>query len=269
MNETESKTIYHLTVPISRVEPRMGQPRSFFDEEALQELADSIALHGLLQPITVRPLDRGYYQIIAGERRWRASRMAGLREVPVNVIDADDRETAILSMIENLQREDLNVIEEALGCRKLMDEFGLTQEDVSVVIGKPRSTVANRLRLLSLHPEVQELLIRKALTPGHAKTLLTIPSRKLQAEAAAQVVRGALTVAETERLIRRLLRPKPARTEDASAAKLDRQLKRLEKRLDCRVRVRSGKKAGRIILEYDSADDRERLLSALLRLGRG
>ena len=150
-----------LTLPISKVEPREAQPRKHFDEQALQDLADSIAQYGLIQPIVVRKLDSGYYQIIAGERRWRASRMAGLQEVPVRVLEADDRRTAELALVENLQREDLNPIEEAKGYRTLMEEYGLTQEETARSVGRSRPAVANALRLLGLSPAVMEMVERK------------------------------------------------------------------------------------------------------------
>ena len=162
------------TLPLSRVEPRQDQPRTEFDEEALRQLADSIREYGLIQPITVRPLDRGYYQIIAGERRWRASRMAGLTEVPVRIIEADDRTTAEMALVENLQREDLNPLEEARGYKKLMADYGLTQEEVAVRVQKSRSAVANSLRLLGLGGGVLEMVERGELSAGHALSLIHI-----------------------------------------------------------------------------------------------
>ena len=178
-------------LPISKVEPRSGQPRTRFDEPALQELADSIAQHGLLQPITVRKLDSGYYQIIAGERRWRAARLAGLKEVPVRIVEADDRKAQELALVENLQREDLNPMEEARGFKALMEDFGLTQEAVSQSVGKSRPAVANSLRLLTLQQPIADMLEKGELTTGHARALLSVEPAALQLQAAKQVVEKA------------------------------------------------------------------------------
>ena len=166
-----------LTLPISKVEPRLEQPREHFDEEALEALA---AQYGLIQPITVRKLDTGYYQIIAGERRWRASRLAGLTEVPVRVIEADDRRTAELALVENLQREDLNPIEEAKGFKLLIDEYGLTQDEAAKSVGRSRPAVTNSLRLLSLSKSVLQMVEKNELSAGHARALLTITDEKKQ-----------------------------------------------------------------------------------------
>ena len=168
-NESEGELIY---APIAKVEPRAEQPRSHFDDDALQELADSISQYGLIQPITVRRREGGFYQIIAGERRWRASRMAGLVEVPVRVIDADDRRVAELALVENLQREDLNPIEEALGYKSLIEEYGLTQEEASRSVGRSRPAIANAIRLLSLSRDVLPLVEDGTLSAGHARALL-------------------------------------------------------------------------------------------------
>ena len=181
LNEAEAELQF---LPISKVEPRMEQPRMQFDEEALQELADSISRYGLIQPITARKLDSGYYQIIAGERRWRASRMAGLTEVPVRVLEADDRRTAELALVENLQREDLNPIEEAKGYQTLMHDFGLTQEETAKSVGRSRPAVANSLRLLSLTPPVMELVEKGELSAGHARALIPIENGADQLNAA-------------------------------------------------------------------------------------
>ena len=162
------------TLPLSRIEPREDQPRDVFEEDSLQSLADSISRYGLLQPITVRYQDSGYYQIIAGERRWRAARLAGLTEVPVRIIEADDRTTAELALVENLQREDLNPIEEARGYQSLIDDFGLTQEEAAKSVGKSRPAVANALRLLSLSPDVLYLVETGELSAGHARALVPL-----------------------------------------------------------------------------------------------
>ena len=256
------------TLPISKVEPRRDQPRAVFDEQALQELADSIAQYGLIQPITVRRLDSGYYQIIAGERRWRAARLAGLSEVPVRVLEADDRRTAELALVENLQREDLNPIEEARGFRALMDEYGLTQEDAARSVGKSRPAVANAMRLLSLTPEVLELVEKGTLSAGHARALVPVLDPKLQLAAAKEVAEKGLSVRQTEQLAARLLR-KPKEEARKSGITVDYCAEvgdRLSKRLGRRVKLIDGKKAGRIVLEFYGADDREALISALEKL---
>ena len=259
-----------LTLPIGKVEPREAQPRKTFDEQALQDLADSIAQYGLIQPIVARRLEGGYYQIIAGERRWRASRMAGLTEVPVRVLEADDRRTAELALVENLQREDLNPIEEAKGYRTLMEEYGLTQEETARSVGRSRPAVANALRLLSLSPQVMELVEKKELSAGHARALLPLSSDQLQLEAAREVLKKALSVRRTEQLAAKWSRdPKPARPEDPLAvdyaAEAAEELSRL---LGRKVRLQEGKRGGRIELDYYDTQDREVLIESLRRLGK-
>ena len=256
------------TLPISKVEPRRDQPRALFDEQALQELAESIAQYGLIQPITVRKLDSGYYQIIAGERRWRAARLAGLQEVPVRVLEADDRRTAELALVENLQREDLNPIEEARGYRALMDEYGMTQEEAAKSVGKSRPAVANAMRLLSLTPEVLELVEKGQLSAGHARALVPVLDPKLQLTAAKEVVDKALSVRQTEQLAARLLRkPKQEQAKQGPIVDYCAEVgERLSRRLGRKVTLVDGKKAGRIVLEFYGADDREALIEALERL---
>lgn len=256
------------TLPITKVEPREGQPRTVFDDDALQELADSIAQHGVLQPITVRALDSGYYQIIAGERRWRASRLAGLREVPVRIIEADDRQAQEMALVENLQREDLSPMEEARGYRRLMEEYGLTQEAVSQSVGKSRPAVANALRLLALPEELSAMLDSGSLSAGHARALLPLEDKQLQLTAAQQVIDRGLSVRQTETLVAALMKqkkPKPAKAADEIdyAAQTS---KALELHLGRAVSIQDGRKKGRIVLEYYGADDREALIQALMTL---
>ena len=254
-------------LPISKVEPRSGQPRTNFDGEALQELADSIAQHGVLQPITVRALDGGYYQIIAGERRWRAARMAGLDEIPARVIEADDRKAQELALVENLQREDLNPMEEARGYRALMDDFGLTQEAVSQSVGKSRPAVANALRLLSLDPEVASMLEGGLLSTGHARALLPLPAAA-QLEAAKLIIDRGYSVRQTEALAASLLKA-PSIKKEKDAAEVDYAAvmsAQLGEALGRKVHIVDGRRRGRIELEYYGADDREALLRALLTL---
>lgn len=254
-------------LPIARVEPRSGQPRTSFDEESLQELADSIAQHGVLQPITVRSLDGGYYQIIAGERRWRASRLAGLTEIPARIIEADDRKAQELALVENLQREDLNPLEEARGYRALMDDFGMTQEAVSQSVGKSRPAIANALRLLNLDPEVAGMLESGQFSTGHARALLPLPAAA-QLEAAKLIVSRGLSVRQTETLVASLLKePKVKEEKDRSAVDYAAVMSaQLGEALGRKVNIVDGRKRGRIELEYYGADDREALLQALLTL---
>ena len=260
-----------LILPIEKVEPRETQPRKNFDEEALQALADSISQYGLIQPIVARKLDSGYYQIIAGERRWRASRLAGLTEVPVRILEADDRRTAELALVENLQREDLNPIEEAKGYRTLMEEYGLTQEETARSVGRSRPAVANALRLLSLSPRVMELVEKRELSAGHARALLPLSSEQLQWDAAREVLARSLSVRRTELLAARMGREKreaPAREDPLAinyAAEAAEELSRL---LGRRVRLQEGRKGGKIELDYYDARDREALIEALRKLGK-
>ena len=259
-----------LIVPIEKVEPREDQPRSSFDPTSLQELSASIGQYGLIQPISVRRLPNGFFQIIAGERRWRASRMAGLTEVPVRVLEADDRRTAELALVENLQREDLNPIEEARGYRSLMHDFGLTQEETARSVGRSRPAVANSLRLLSLSEPVRELVEKGELSAGHARALIPIEDEDRQLAAAREVVKKTLSVRKTERLAARLCRPAPEQKEPAGdeltvdyAAELTQEL---EKKLGRRVRLVEKNGKGRIELAFYSAEDREALITQLRKL---
>lgn len=259
-----------LNLPISKVEPRMEQPRQYFDEAALQELADSIAQYGLIQPITARKLDTGYYQIIAGERRWRAARLAGLREVPVRVIEADDRRTAELALVENLQREDLNPIEEARGYKTLIEEYGLTQEETAKSVGRSRPAVTNALRLLSLSKPVLEMVEKGELSAGHARALVPIEDGEKQLKAALEVRDRALSVRKTEQLAARLSREPEEKSESTKGIKVDYSAevsRQLSEALGRKVRLIDGKKTGRIEIEFYGADDREALIELLNRIG--
>ena len=265
-DETEGEL---LTLPISKVEPRKEQPREYFDEQALAELADSIAQYGLIQPITVRKLDSGYYQIIAGERRWRASRLAGLDEVPVRVIEADDRLTAELALVENLQREGLNPIEEAKGYRTLIEAHGLTQDEVAKSVGRSRPAVTNALRLLSLSPKVLEMVEKGELSAGHARALLTVSEADKQLDAANEVIRKSYSVRKTEQLASRLSKEAKSEPSKATGISVDYAAEvseQLSKLLGRRVKLTDGKKTGRIELEFYGADDREALINALKKL---
>lgn len=271
-DEENEKDSQLLTLPISKVEPRLEQPREYFDQEALQELADSIAQYGLIQPITARKLDSGYYQIIAGERRWRAARLAGLQEVPVRVIEADDRRTAELALVENLQREDLNPVEEAKGYRTLMEEYGLTQEETAKSVGRSRPAVANALRLLSLSKPVLELLEKGELSAGHARALVPIQDGEKQLAAAKEVIDKALSVRKTEQLAGRMCREdRQTGKEDSGGVKVDycaEVSRQLSAALGRKVRLVDGKKTGRIEIEFYGADDREALIELLEKAGK-
>ena len=255
-----------LCLPISQIEPFAGQPRRRFGEDALQDLADSIREHGIIQPLTVRRLSSGYYQIIAGERRWRAARIAGLSEVPAIVIEADDRKMTELSLIENLQREDLDPIEEAEGYKTLMDNYQLTQEEAAERVGKSRSAVANSLRLLGLCPEVRQMLQSGVLSGGHARALLPLKAG-LQLEAAKTVAAQGLSVRQTEALAKRLTTVKeekaPSNEELMAESYSKLAAQELSDTLGRTCRIVSGKKKGRIELDYYGMDDLNDLLEAL------
>ncbi len=200
----ENKKDSALTLKLSQIEPKSDQPRKYFDTEALEALADSIRAHGLIQPIAVRLMESGYYQIIAGERRYRASKLAGLSEVPVVIMDADDLKTAQISLIENIQREDLNPYEEAQAYATLMQDFDLTQDQLSQSIGKSRSAIANTLRLLELPEDVLEMLKTGDITAGHARALLGLKDKDAVVETAIKVLDNALSVRDTEDLVKKL-----------------------------------------------------------------
>ena len=256
-----------LFLPISQVESCASQPRKNFDSEALSDLADSIRQHGIIQPLTVRRLQSGYYQIIAGERRWRAARMAGLSEVPAVVIEADDRKAMELAMIENLQREDLNPMEEAEGYQVLMEQYGMTQEEAAQRVGKSRPAVANALRLLKLCPDVRKLVEEGAISGGHGRTLVTL-SEKLQKEAAAAIVKSDLSVRQTEQLVKKLTTEKKEKTgKEVGAVDYAAEAAReLSERIGRPCKIITGRKKGRIELEYFGMDDLNALLDALHNL---
>ena len=262
MMETESNGSLYL--PISQVESCSGQPRKHFDEESLQELADSITEHGIIQPLTVRKLASGYYQIIAGERRWRAARLAGLQEVPVIVMEADDRKAAELAMIENLQREDLNPMEEAAGFQSLIENYHMTQEEAAQQVGKSRSAVTNALRLLGLTPAVRKLVEENKLSAGHARALVPL-SPSLQESAANAILTGGLSVRQTEALVKRLSAEKkePKKKQADAVDYLAEAQNELKAKLCRGVKIVSGRKKGRIELEYYGLDDLNDLLDAL------
>ncbi len=258
-----------LTLPISKVEPRSEQPREYFDQEALEALADSIRQYGLIQPITVRKLDSGYYQIIAGERRWRASRLAGLTEVPVRVIEADDRRTAELALVENLQREDLNPIEEAKGYKLLIEEYGLTQEDAARSVGRSRPAVTNAMRLLMLTPPVMEMVEKGKLSAGHARAILSVSEPSKQLAAANEIIKKNYSVRKAEQLAARIAREPRQASEESGEISVDYAAEisnELSKKLGRKVKLIDGRRNGKIEIEFYGADDREALIEKLLKL---
>ena len=255
------------TLPIYKVEPNPEQPRHDFDEEELQALADSIEIHGVIQPLTVRELPNGYYQIIAGERRWRAARLANLSEVPVVVVEADDKKAMELALIENLQRQDLNPVEEALGYQSLMGEYGLTQEEAAKRVGKSRPAVANSLRLLNLCGEVLDHVRSGALTAGHARAIAALKSEKKQLEAAKKIIALGMSVRQAEGLCKSLAKETPEKKPEIFAVDYVAECeKQLSKHLGRGVKIVSGKKKGRFELEFYGQEDLQNLLDALMQL---
>ena len=265
--EYSEKTPYKL-LPIHKIEPNRSQPRQDFDEEELQSLSDSIAIHGVLQPLTVRQLPSGYYQIIAGERRWRAARLAGLSEIPVVIIEADDKKTMELALIENLQRQDLNPVEEALGYRSLTEEYGLTQEEAARQVGKSRSAVTNALRLLALSDELLEKLRSGELSAGHARAVLSVKDPKKQKEAAQKITALGLSVRQAELLCKNLSKePEPKKEAPVFAVDYIGECeKSLSKHLGRGVKIVNGKRKGRFELEFYGQEDLQNLLDALMKI---
>ncbi len=244
-----------VSLRISEIEPNRDQPRKQFDEAALADLAASIEQHGVLQPLLVRPLPSGNYQLVAGERRWRASRMAGLTEVPVVVREMSDREASELALIENLQRQDLNPMEEAVGYRTLMEQYGMTQEDAARAVNKSRPAVANALRLLNLPDELTELVREGKLSAGHARTLLAFPTVEAQKAAAEAAILNDLSVRALEKMVKSTRSPKPEKTARRRDSLFDEVEIALTEQLGRRVRVLDKGEKGVLQLEFYSKDD--------------
>ena len=258
------------TLPLQKIEPNPLQPRKLFDEEELQTLADSISQHGIIQPITVRKGENGFYQIIAGERRWRAARLAGLRNVPVNVIEADDKTVLELALIENLQRQDLNPMEESMGYRQLMQEHGLTQEQVAERVNKSRPAVANALRLLSLPSSICQMITAGQLSAGHARALLVLKTQKEQERAAQKIAALQLSVRQAEVMCKNMAKAaeepeepvvKPLEVDYVAECE-----KILSKHLNRGVKIVRGKRKGKFELEFYGDDDLQVLYEALSKL---
>lgn len=247
-------------LPINMVEPNRNQPRKQFDEEALEELASSIKKYGILQPLLVQKKD-DFYEIIAGERRWRAAKLAKLKKVPVIIKELSEQEVVEISLIENIQREDLNPIEEAKAYYTLMTEYHLKQEDIALQVSKSRTAVANSMRLLKLADEIQTMLVNGVLSSGHARALLAIENHDMQLDIANSIIKMKLNVRETEKLVKRLLNQKPRKEEEKSGndifyRKIEEQLKEL---FGTKVIIQNKKKKGKIEIEYYSQEDFERI----------
>ena len=263
-------------LPIAQVEPGLKQPRKRFDEEILADLAESIRLHGILQPLTVRRLASGYYQIIAGERRWRAAKLAGLSEVPAIIVEADDRKVMELGLIENLQREDLNPMEEAMGYQALIEEYGLTQEEAARRVGKSRPAVANALRLMALPDAIRALVEEGKLSAGHARALLSVPDSTSQKKLAQKVVAEGLSVRQTEALAKRLAREREELEEhggekpvDPMKLYRDAAAKELSTRWGRKVSITMGPKKGKLEFEFYNDEDLTELLDRLEKTLKG
>ena len=255
-------------LPLQKVEPNPLQPRKIFDEDELQALADSISQHGIIQPLTVRKEANGYYQIIAGERRWRAARLAGLREVPVVVIEADDKKAMELALIENLQRQDLNPMEESMGYKQLMEEYGLTQEEVAQQVGKSRPAVANALRLLSLPVSITQLVAAGELSAGHDRALMILKSEKEQDRAAQKIMALQLSVRQAETMCRNMTKekPEPPKEQPLQVDYVAECEKALSKQLGRGVKITRGKRKGKFELEFYGDEDLQKLYEALEQL---
>lgn len=255
-------------ISIYKIEPNPLQPRKQFDELELQALADSITANGLIQPLALRRLPNGYYQIIAGERRWRACRLAGLEEVPAVILEADDQKAMELALIENLQRQDLNPVEEALGYQSLMQDYALTQEQVAQQVGKSRPAIANALRLLQLPEEILDLLASGALSAGHSRALLQLQDAHLQAIAAQKITALDLSVRQAERLCKQMPHEAAPKAEPEAAAPLEVDYiaeceAALSRQLGRGVKIINGKRKGRFELEFYGQEDLQRLLELL------
>lgn len=246
---------------LTRIIPNKYQPRQFFEDTALQELAESIREHGVIQPIIVRYINDGAYELVAGERRWRAAQIAGLNKIPVVIKDLSNEKSLEIALIENLQRENLNPVESAQGYQRLTEEFGLTQEEIAARIGKERSTVTNYLRLLTLPDKIQEYLSRSVITTGHAKAILSFTNRNDQLRFAEYIVKKGASVRETELLAKRwgIKKGKKKVVESKNVAIRDVEL-RLQRTLGTKVRIQEEKKGGKIVVEYYSTDDLTRIL---------
>ena len=250
-------------VRMSLIEPNKKQPRRHFDEEKITALADSIKEHGLIQPIIITPSDNNMYKIVAGERRWRAAKKANLKEIPAVIRKYSEEQVAEIALIENLQRENLNPIEEAIGYNLLMDEFNLTQELISQRVGKSRSAIANSLRLLSLEDEIQKMLILGTLTSGHARAILSLDDKELRIALSKRIIEDNLNVRQAEALAKQLQKKKPQKKKSAKTAydiEIEKIQNTLSSAMGTKVRINHTAKKGKIEIEYYGNEDLERVL---------
>lgn len=264
-NVLDDKNIIELK--ISQVEPNKEQPRTHFDEEKLAALADSIEEYGVISPIVVKKLSNGFYKIIAGERRWRASKLAGKKTIPAIIKDFDDQETMEIALVENLQRENLNPFEEAKGFKELMDIFSLTQEEVAKKVGKSRSAVANSIRLLALPDVIKKYVINESLSVGHVRAILSIEEDDMKISVAEKIIESGLNVRQTESYISSLLKEPKVKKKDLMEDEMNRYFASLEKKLSnqlkTKVTISRGKKKGKIEIEYYNNEEFERLMKIL------
>lgn len=264
-NMLDEKNIIELK--ISQIEPNKDQPRTVFDEEKLAALAESIDEYGVITPIVVKKLDNGFYKIIAGERRWRASKIAGKKTIPVIIKDYDDKETMEVALIENLQRENLNPFEEAKGYKELMDIFSLTQEEVAKKVGKSRSAVANSIRLLSLPDEIKKYVLEEKLSVGHVRAILSIENDEIRLIAAEKIIENGMNVRQTESYIASLLKEPKVKKKSPMEEEMKRYFATLEKKLSnqlkTKVSIHRGRKKGKIEIEYYNNEEFERLMKIL------
>ena len=268
--EQENQTS-DLMLPIDKVSPRATQPRVYFSDESLNTLSESIKLYGIITPITVRSMQDGFYEIIAGERRWRAARLAGLKEVPVRIIEADDRLASELALVENLQREDLNPIEEAKGYKSLIEEYGMTQDEVAKRIGRSRPAITNAIRLLSLSSEISELVEKGQLSAGHARALLPVKDVKKQQELANAIINKGYSVRHAEKMAAETLKPAKEKETESKSVSPDYAKyvsDALSDILGRKVVLYDGKKTGKIELTFYGPDDREALIEELKKIGK-
>ncbi len=254
-----------LEVKINEVEPNSGQPRKHFNDEKLAQLADSIKQHGVVQPLIVQR-DGQRYKIVAGERRWRASRIAGIQTIPVIVKDLSNKQVMEIALIENIQREDLNPIEEAEAYEKLMSEYGMTQEEISVTVGKSRPAIANSVRLLSLQEKIKDKIIDGEISSGHARALISIENKDLQLKAVDDIIKKGLTVRETESLVKKLTSEKIVKKKDENDIEYQAIEERFREVFGTKVKILNNKKNGKILIEYYSEDELDRIITLVEKL---
>ncbi|MEN6314015.1 MAG: ParB/RepB/Spo0J family partition protein [Clostridiaceae bacterium] len=252
-------------IKINEIEPNSEQPRKYFNDEKLAQLAESIKLHGVVQPLIVQRSE-DTYKIVAGERRWRAARIAGLQTIPVIIRDLSSKQVMEIALIENLQREDLNAIEEAEAYEKLMEEYGMTQEDISATVGKSRPAIANSVRLLMLQDKIKSKVINGELSGGHARALLSIEDISVQLKAADEITKKGLNVRDTELLVKRLTAQKGKKKKSTTDVEYQAIEEKLREAFGTKVKIMNGKKGGKIMIEYYSPDELDRIMNMVEKL---